>query len=257
MTRTTKADVARLRAYRRAQFEQSTTRSEPFAHGLAAFTPEHPTKWDLNLLVVDDAAGVTAEELIAEAERLQAPAGLRHRKVDVLHGGDELADGFAAAGWTADEVVVMALRGNDVRGAAEAEVRETGYEGVRGLMEAWYRETMSASEARDLADADADTAQAISARFFLTERDGEPAACCHLLGAGGVGQVEGVYTAAAHRGHALASAVVRTAIAAAHERGDDLVMIIAEADDWPQKLYERLGFETVDRSRSFTLKPPR
>ena len=151
----------------------------------------------------------------------------------------------------------MALRGTDVRGAAEAEVRETGYEAVRGLMEAWYRETMSASEARDLADADADTAQAIGARFFLTERDGEPAACCHLLGAGGVGQVEGVYTAAAHRGHGLASAVVRTAIAAAHERGDDLVMIIAEADDWPQKLYERLGFEIVDRSRSFTLKPPR
>ena len=40
--------------------------------------------------------------------------------------------------------------------------------------------------------------------------------------------------------------VVRAAIAAARERGDDLVMIMADADDWPQRLYERLGFQTVD-----------
>jgi len=49
--------------------------------------------------------------------------------------------------------------------------------------------------------------------------------------------------------------VVRAAIAAAHERGDDLIMIMADADDWPQRLYERLGFETVDVYRSFTKKP--
>ena len=101
-TTTTTTDVARLRAYRRAQFEQVTSRSEPFAHGFAVFTPAHPTKWDLNLLVVDDARGVAAEALIAEAERLQAPAGLRHRKVLMLHGGDELIEGFGAAGWTAE-----------------------------------------------------------------------------------------------------------------------------------------------------------
>jgi GNAT superfamily N-acetyltransferase len=252
---TTKTDVARLRAYRRALFEQITSRSEPFPYGVAVFTPEHPTKWDLNLLVVDEPASASAEELIAEAERLQAPAGLRHRKVTLLHGGDELSDGFAAAGWTAEEVVVMALRGADVRGAAEATVRETDFDAARGLMEAWYRESMSETEVRDLADADADSAQASGARFFLAERDGEPAACCHLMRAGGVGQVEGVYTAAARRGHGLASAVIRTAIATARERGDDLVMIIAEADDWPQRLYERLGFEIVDRSWSFTRRP--
>ena len=70
-----------------------------------------------------------------------------------------------------------------------------------------------------------------------------------------VGQVEEVYTAKQHRGAGLASAVVRAAIAAAQERGDELIMIMADADDWPQRLYERLGFETVDEYRSFTLKP--
>jgi GNAT superfamily N-acetyltransferase len=150
----------------------------------------------------------------------------------------------------------MVLRGADIRGDAPAEVQEVGFEAVRGLMEQWYGESMSAAEARDLADSDGDTAAPAGARFFLVEREGEPAACCTLLGHGGIGQVEEVYAAAAHRGHGLASAVIRTAIAASRERGDDLVMIMADASDWPQKLYERLGFETVDVYRSFTRKPP-
>ena len=150
----------------------------------------------------------------------------------------------------------MLLRpGADQRGEAPAEVREVEFPAVRGLMEQWYGEAMSAAEARDLADADADTARTSGARFFLTERDGVPAACCMLLPGDGMGQVEEVYTAMPFRGHGLASAVVRAAIAAAQERGDELIMIMADADDWPQRLYERLGFETVDEYRTFTRKP--
>jgi putative acetyltransferase len=254
----TKADLERLRAYRRAHFESIAARAEPFEHGVAVFTPAHPTKWDLNLLIVDDASGVTAEELIEEAERLQAPAGLRHRKVEALGGADALVDDFVAAGWTAERVMVMLLRpDSDGRGETPAEVREVGFEPVRGLMEQWYGESMSAAEARDLADADADTAEASGGRHFLVERDGDAAACCVLLGADGIGQVEEVYTSKAHRGAGLASAVVRAAIAASQERGDDVVMIMADADDWPQRLYERLGFETVDQFRTFTRKPPK
>ena len=252
----TPTDLARLRAHRRALFERTAGRAEPFAHGTAYFTPEHPTKWDLNLLVVDDAAGLTAEGLLAEAERLQAPAGLRHRKVEVHVGGDALVEGFQAAGWSAERVVVMLLRpGADQRGEATAPVREVEFPAVRSLMEQWYGEAMSAAEARDLADADADTALTSGARFFLAERDGDPAACCMLLAGEGIGQVEEVYTTKPHRGAGLASAVIRTAIAAARERGDDLIMILADAEDWPQRLYERLGFETVDAYRSFTRKP--
>jgi GNAT superfamily N-acetyltransferase len=255
---TTKTELARLRAHRRALFERHTTRAEPFEHGIAFFTPAHPTKWDFNLLVVEDASEASAEALITEAERLQAPAGLRHRKVEVQAGGDALVEGFTAAGWSAERVVVMLLRPDaDQRGDAPAEVREVEFAAVRGLMEQWYGEAMSAAEAHDLADADADAARTSGSRFFLTERDGEPAASCTLLASDyAVGQVEEVYTAKQHRGAGLASAVVRAAIAAAQERDDDLIMIMADADDWPQRLYERLGFETVDVYRSFTRKPP-
>jgi ribosomal protein S18 acetylase RimI-like enzyme len=252
----TATDLARLRAHRRALLERSTARAEPFAHGVAYFTPAHPTKWDLNLLVVEDASGTSAEDLIAAAERLQAPAALRHRKIEILTGGEPFVDAFKAAGWSAERLILMLLRpGRDERGEAHAEVREVDYPAVRGLMEQWYGEAMSAAEARDLADADADTALTSGARFFLTERDGAAAACCMLLPGDGVGQIEEVYTAKRFRGQGLASAVVRVAIAAAQERGDELIMIMADADDWPQRLYERLGFETVDEFRTFTRKP--
>jgi GNAT superfamily N-acetyltransferase len=252
----TTTDLARLRAHRRALLERTTTRVEPFAHGVAYFTPAHPTKWDLNLMVVEDASATSAEELIAEAERLQAAAGLRHRKIEIQSGGEALVDAFKAVGWSAERLILMLLRaGKDQRGETRADVREVDFGAVRDLMEQWYGEAMSAAEARDLADADADSALASGARFFLTERDGVPAASCMLLPGEGVGQVEEVYTAKPFRGHGLASAVVRAAIAAAHERGDELIMITADGDDWPQRLYERLGFETVDEVRTFTRKP--
>jgi GNAT superfamily N-acetyltransferase len=252
----TATELARLRAHRRALLERSTARAEPFAHGVAYFTPAHPTKWDLNLLVVEDASGTSAEDLIAAAERLQAPAALRHRKIEIQTGGEPFVDAFKAAGWSAERLILMLRRpGRDLRGEAHAEVREVDYPAVRGLMEQWYGEAMSAAEARDLADADADTALTSGARFFLTERDGAAAACCMLLPGDGVGQVEEVYTAKRFRGQGLASAVVRVAIAAALQRGDELIMIMADADDWPQRLYERLGFETVDEFRTFTRKP--
>jgi hypothetical protein len=43
-------------------------------------------------------------------------------------------------------------------------------------------------------------------------------------------------------------------VAESHAAGDDLTFLVADADDWPQRLYERLGFETVGRYARF-LKP--
>ena len=256
MAATRRTDLGRLRAYRRAQYGVVTTRAEPFAHGTAFFHPAHPAKWDLNLLLVDSSDGVGAAELMAEAERLQAPARLRHRKIELLRGGDELVEAFEAAGWWSDKLAIMVLDpASDRRGDAPASVREAGFDAVRSLAEQWYREGMSAAEARDLVEADADVARMRPTRFFLAERAGEPAAYCMLLGDDGIGEVESVYTSAAHRGGGLASAVVRAAIAASRERGDDLITIAADAADWPQRLYERLGVRTIDTRRAFTRKP--
>ena len=54
-------------------------------------------------------------------------------------------------------------------------------------------------------------------------------------------------TLSEHRGKGLASAVVLRAAAAAREAGADFVFLVADSDDWPQKLYERLGFDPIGR----------
>lgn len=262
MTTTSRTELERLRALRRDQLERTTSRSEPFAYGTAFFTPEHPGKWDVNVLLVDSVPpDLEAQALMDEAERLQGAARLAHRRLELAEGGDRLRPDFDAARWSIDHLLLMVLRpGADERGeAAPADVREVGFDGVRPLAERWQREAASPGQpdnAVEVVDADADRARAESARAFLAERDGEPAAYALLLQvADGVSEIDQVFTAPEHRGAGLASAVVRAAIAAAQGRGDTLTYILADAEDWPFRLYERLGFETVGTRYELTRKP--
>lgn len=58
-----------------------------------------------------------------------------------------------------------------------------------------------------------------------------------------------------HRGRGYASAVVLRAVHEALGAGNDLVFLVADDEDWPKLLYERLGFEPLGRRWSF-LKTP-
>jgi ribosomal protein S18 acetylase RimI-like enzyme len=55
----------------------------------------------------------------------------------------------------------------------------------------------------------------------------------------------------AYRGRGLARALVVHAAAGSRAAGNDLTFLVADADDWPQRLYERLGFETIGRYARF------
>ena len=57
-----------------------------------------------------------------------------------------------------------------------------------------------------------------------------------------------------YRGRGLARALVLRAAAESRAAGNDLTFLVADADDWPRRLYERLGLETVGRYSRF-LKP--
>ena len=133
-------------------------------------------------------------------------------------------------------------------------MREVGFEPSRAADGAWYGEAMSAAEARDLADADADSAPRAGARCFLASATAARRVLHAARHGDGVGQVEEVYTAAAHRGRGLGQR--------GRPRGDRGVRDAATTCDDPgrrrrlaQRLYERLGFETVDAYRRFTRKP--
>ena len=58
-------------------------------------------------------------------------------------------------------------------------------------------------------------------------------------------EIDDVETHEAYRGRGYATAILQRAIDEARAAGADLVFLVTDADDWPQHLYRRLGFETV------------
>lgn len=94
--------------------------------------------------------------------------------------------------------------------------------------------------------------RAIALRAFASYADGEVVSFCRLFSGEGIGQVEDVATLPEHRGQGHARATVSAAIAASEEAGHDLLFLVADADDWPQVLYHRLGFDPAGVVHLFT-----
>jgi ribosomal protein S18 acetylase RimI-like enzyme len=65
--------------------------------------------------------------------------------------------------------------------------------------------------------------------------------------AGTIGQVEDVVTLPEHRNRGHARAVVLGAAQASRDAGHELTFLWADEDDWPRKLYVKLGFDVVGR----------
>src|SRR5436189_721025 len=112
-TRLDQAALARCIAFLRGLDERQTERRVPFEYGVAYFCDSLPLVWSLNALALEDGVRASAEELGQEAERLQGPAGLLHRKLvtedDAV--GARLAPGFRRLGWHAQPFVVMVYAG--------------------------------------------------------------------------------------------------------------------------------------------------
>lgn len=89
-----------------------------------------------------------------------------------------------------------------------------------------------------------------TAFFAVLGPDGAVAARADVYQRDGVAQVEEVVTDPTQRGRGYASALVLAAVA--HARAADVVFLLADADDWPQQLYRRLGFSDLSRTGSFT-----
>jgi GNAT superfamily N-acetyltransferase len=213
--------------------------------------------WSDNFLEIHS-PDLEATELAALADELLEPLGIEHRfvrPIDTAHAA-RLTPGFEALeGWEPwqSRYMVLTREADRERGAAR-EVERTDVTDVRrAVAEANPDFTKDAVEQRFIRDARLDPIG--NARWFAAPADGPPGASCVLYERGGVGQVETVGTLPERRGEGLASAVVMAAIAASRERGDELTFIVADAQDWPWMLYERLGFDRVGDQRAFLRKP--
>jgi len=230
--------------------DMAGTRVEPFPAGLSVRMPERPLRQDSNYLLASHLRdGVGAEDLAAEADRVQGAAGLAHRCVMLRDpaAGERLAPGFEALGWTVHRGVVMAQRRPPERQPAGVRVERTDGAALRAAREEDMRQYPWATPGviRDLLTVR--ELVPVETRWYAVFEEGRPVSWTELYLDGGVGQVEAVATAPPFRRRGYASAVVLHAAAEARRAGAGLVFLCAEADGRPAALYARLGFDEIGR----------
>jgi ribosomal protein S18 acetylase RimI-like enzyme len=239
----------RAAAFVLGRHEAAGDRVEPWEAGTAVLAPTLPDLWDANHLRVDRPGQFDAGQLARLAAEVLGAGGGRHRAV-VVPGEAEarrLAPGFAELGWDRDRLVLMALHGTPRARPGGPEARELPPAALAALrremvlLEPWG----SPGVAAQLEDHQQRIRAVLSSRCFGAPGNERPVASCELLAGDGVAEVCDVGTHPSHRGRGLARAVVTAAARAARGDGAGLVVVTADADDWPRQLYARLGFEPL------------
>jgi len=225
-----------------ARGDMAGTDFEETEFGTAVQSYEAPLRQDSNYLLVES-TGADASQLAGAVQAL----GLQVVVVKDEANGTRLADEFAALTWHIHRHVVMVHRrppSKDVTTEVATEVDEAVLREFRRsgiLSEPWG----SPELADQIIRSKQLLAERLTARFFAVLDGGRPVAATELYLDPPEAQVEDVATLESHRNRGYASALVAHAVVQARAAGATFVFLVARADDWPHKLYERLGFETA------------
>jgi ribosomal protein S18 acetylase RimI-like enzyme len=236
-----------------------STRVVPFAWGNAYLDDDLPTRFYSNFLRVEtELAGVSADDLMAAADEILGDGAFEHRLVIVRDeaAAARLEPGFTAGGYArAPEVVLLLRRAPDRPPTVEVEV--VGFVDARDLIERTYREDEQLPDALAVPFTDhrRKYEDALGARFFIARIDGEQAGICELYVDGEDAQVENVDTLPRFRNRGVARSVVLAACDAARAADATRIFIVADEDDWPKHLYERLGFDRIGLDVAFLRSP--
>jgi GNAT superfamily N-acetyltransferase len=245
----------RARKFWRAHQSAVCDLQEPWAHGTVLRASRHPTYYSFNLVRVEEDPEIDAAELSAVAEG--ALAGLEHRRVDFEQIEPALARraDFERMGWKTTALVWMHHTGPGAVETGEGfEVEEVPYEVADGLRLAWNQEDYDDYAFDESFRRGAqEVAEARDVRVLIVREAGEPIAFAQIERSGEQAEVSQVYVHPDHRGGGRGTAMTRAAIRAASEVED--LWIIADDEDRPKRLYERLGFTPVCRTMELTWLP--
>jgi ribosomal protein S18 acetylase RimI-like enzyme len=238
-------------AFLRETYRRRVERVEQFAWGELLITSSLPRIYDANLALVDRWDD-TAAALLREMDRVQRAHGFAHRKV-VLPDAElarGLWPGLVELDWELSNraLVMVHAREPDRPPDPSIEVLTVGdVDWARGRQAMIELEPHGedAEVVRQLLQLDLRLARELEVRHLAARVDGEVASYAGLYMEAGVAQIEDVATLPEHRGRGLARAVVLQAVADARRDGADVVFLVADAADWPQELYRRLGFDEV------------
>jgi ribosomal protein S18 acetylase RimI-like enzyme len=220
--------------------------------GTAFLCPSLPLVWDSSWLAIER-TGVETEELVALGDSVLGAAGLEHRTLLIRNEADgaRLRPHFEALpGWEVERVLYMTWRGDGGRQTA-VPARETPLAPVEPLRGRLIADSMAPGTERleetvgQLLERNRRLAAAAGDRWFVAPAGGEEAAACCLLARDRIAQIEDVGTLRSARQRGFAQAVVLAGLAAARRLEPELIFLAADAADWPQLMYEKLGFEPV------------
>lgn len=244
-------------AWRHAQQEAVCDRAVPWEHGTAVFAGEIASFWTYNSVRVEGPdAGLSTEDLVAVADRLQAGLTHRHLEVEDPAAGERLRPGFEALGWTVERLVWMGLSGPPRGTPAAAEIGEVPFPRTRPLREAWAEDWAGGpDQVRRFLPIEERVAEQRGARALAAwGPDGELIGFASFSVAGDGAEVEQAFVDPAHRGQGLGGALVSAAVRTADR---PRTFIVADDEGAPKRLYARLGFEPVWIQHVFTRRPPR
>lgn len=240
------------------------------AWGRLFLTRSAPLIWDANWVAIEQ-TGLSVEQVVAVADDALGGEGFGHRTIGLLDEADgrRLGEEVEAERarwprWEVERTRYMLWRGGKVqppparsqnwsdsdKKCERAAARETRLAEIANLRKAIITESLPADGGGEAAvdqlfELDRRYGKPGGDRWFVAPAASEPMSACRLLRAGGIGQVEEVGTLAPARERGYAKAIVTAAIAAAQEAGDATIFLTADAADWPQLFYARLGFETI------------
>ncbi|MFN8161755.1 MAG: GNAT family N-acetyltransferase [Solirubrobacterales bacterium] len=229
--------------------------------GESFLCPSIPLIWDASWVLITDPE-LGAAQIAEIADQVIGGAGMEHRTVlvrDLVVAWAPVPE-FEALGWDVERGATMRWRGVPDR-EPEVGVTEVGEDEIVGLRRELIAATLppggyDAGETIDqLLEWDRMLARAGGDRWFVARHEGEPAACCRLLAAGGVGQVEDVGTLPRARERGLGRAITLAAARASAADGNEITYLGARADDWPRLMYEKLGFELIAEEVTFRRRP--
>jgi GNAT superfamily N-acetyltransferase len=215
--------------------------------------------YHLNAVLIDrgvaDAATVTRL-----ADTHLGDLGHRHVVFDDAELAERLAPELLAVGWNRQRVVFMhwvrepdgaprhhAHPIDDTRAHA-LELQLLSEEVPRGAPEG----TVASALATVLVAGQEAVRAGTRSNVFAAADGGPLASMCTLFLHDGCAMIDEVGTLKAHRGHGLARAVVTAALDTARAVNADPIVVPADADDWPQLIYARLGFEPLVHQVAFT-----
>jgi GNAT superfamily N-acetyltransferase len=222
-----------------------------------ARSSRYPTFYDYNVVRVEgEDPGLSADELIAVGEQQLAGADHLRFDIDDEGAGERLRTDFGRRGFRTPRLAW--LRWNAPVPAKAPPVDEVGSDEVRSLRWAWVIEDNwepNEERARSFMPVEAEVYDRRGGRW-LVRRDegGTPIAFVLLLVQDGDAEISLAYCAPEHRGAGIGTSLLLSAVREA--RGMDDVWIVADDEDRPKGLYERLGFAPAWISHEFTRLPP-